>query len=124
MSENNTQQLLNDGFDQPQDIPAAQRAFAANVVATLMPPYSSIPAEFRNMNNHTEWNKFVGHWFFSGNPFEKWNVGVREGVDPDKALTHLQTILRSWEPKHEHKEAAVAWLASRWYDGIELKEEA
>lgn len=110
---------LNDGFDQPQEISPVQRAFPAGVVGTLMPPMDTIPPEFQG--GGTEWNRLVSHWFFFGSPFEKWNIGVRKGVDPEKALTHISTILRSFEPKHEHKEAAAAWLMSRWYDGIELK---
>jgi hypothetical protein len=114
--------VIGDGFDQPQDIPPSQQAFPGSV-RHLMPAYSNIPDEFRDMNVLTEWNRFVSHWFFGGDPFAKWNIGVREGVDPNKALTHLQSIMRSWEPKHEHKEAAVAWLMSRWFDGIELRKD-
>ena len=40
--------------------------------------------------------------------------GLRErdadGIDAKKAMRHLATIQRSWSPKHEHKEAAVAFL--------------
>jgi len=40
---------------------------------------------------------------------------VAEGVDGGLAIRHLQVIQASFEPKHEHKEAAVAYLASPWF---------
>lgn len=107
---------LNDGFDQPQEIPRVQQVFAANVVSTLMPAYDSIPEEFRS--DGTDWNKFVSAWFFLGDALTKFDLYPRDDVDPQIAWGHLSTILRSWEPKHEHKEAAVAWLMSRWFLAI------
>lgn len=112
---------LNDGFDQPQVIDKMRMAFSASV-SDLMPNYADIPEEFRNRNDHTEWNKFVSHWFFYGQPHEKWDLYRREDVNADQAWDHLTAIMRSWEPKHEHKMATVAWLLSRWFLAIHPKE--
>ncbi len=114
---------LNDGFDQPQEISAVQQAFPGSVVGTLMPPMSAVPDEFKR-NRANDWSKFVSDWFFHGNPFDKWTVYMRDDVDGQIAFTHLRTLLSSFEPKHEHKEAAVAWLASRWFAAIRPKEQA
>lgn len=111
---------LNDGFDQPQEIDDVLNVFPGDV-RHLMPLYSAIPEEFQR--GHTDWNRFVSHWFFRGDPFATWDLHVNPDVDPEKAFRHLSTILKSWQPKHEHKEAAVAWLASRWFSKIEKKEQ-
>jgi hypothetical protein len=42
----------------------------------------------------------------------------REDVDPKKAFQALQVITGSFSPKHEHKEAAFAYLANEWFDII------
>ena len=53
----------------------------------------------------------ANEWFFRGLPkFPE----ARAGIDENEAIRHLSAILKSFQPSHEHKEAAVAWLASRW----------
>ena len=42
----------------------------------------------------------------------------KEGVDTKKALRHVKAVLGSWEPKHEHKEAGVAFLLNEWFDDV------
>lgn len=77
----------------------------------LMPAWEDIPKEFKD--GHGMWNKFMRNWFYSG--LASYDLKPRDGVDVTKALRHLKTILRSFEPKHEHKEADVAYLASLWF---------
>lgn len=112
---------VGDGFDEPHEISMAQRMFPAGVVGTLMPEMDDIPAEFQERG--TDWNRFVSDLFFNGqaSAFNRWNLYQRDEIDGQAAFTHLMTVLGSYEPKHEHKEAAVAWLASRWFEGIEEK---
>lgn len=80
-------------------------------VSQLMPAYADIPREFKDSNN--AFNRVASHWFCAGlNP----DVLVeKEGVDRTRAIRHLKTIQGSWEPPHEHKEAAVAFLMSEWF---------
>lgn len=96
-----------------QEIDVATAAFPANV-SHLMPAWKDIPANFRSGNQLTEWNKIVRAWFFFG--LAKLEVKPREGVDRHMAMRHLAAIMRSFEPKHEHKEAAVAYLMSLWFE--------
>lgn len=112
---------LNDGFDQPlKNISPALKAFPGDVTQ-LMPKWEEIPVQFRAYKGN-EWVKFVTSWFFAGWPTDRV-LYTREDVDPNEALVHLSTIMRSFQPKHEHKEAAVAWLMSRWYAAIRPAEE-
>jgi len=63
------------------------------------------------MNN--PYVKFQTTWFFKGLTSEDMPT-AREGIDLNEAMLHLSAIQRSFEPQHEHKQAAVAYLASLW----------
>ena len=93
------------------EIDAVTAAFPASV-RDLMPKYEDIPAEFKR--GLTPWNKLVSTWFFCG--LKSLDLTPKDGVDKDKAIRHVRAVMGSFEPKHEHKEAAVAYLASRWLD--------
>lgn len=92
------------------DIDNATLAFPASV-RHLMPPQEDIPDEFKY--GATRWNKLFSDWFFSG--LSSLELTPKEGVDKDKAMRHIRTIMGSFEPKHEHKEAAVAYLLNEWF---------
>lgn len=85
----------------------------------LMPPYREIPPEFgiygARSNN---WEKLVGRWFGFGLKGVAWTS--KPGVDTNKALRHAKAIMSSWDPKHEHKIAAVAFLLSLWFDVVSI----
>jgi hypothetical protein len=70
---------------------------------------AEIPAEFKRDSN--PWVRWQARWFFSG---LKSFPAAKAGVDGAVAARHLKTIQGSFEPQHEHKQAAVAWLASLW----------
>jgi hypothetical protein len=102
-------------WSQPKDVDGAALAFGGPM-QKLLPPWDEIPAEFRQLGG-TEWNRIVGRWFFRGLPDgTEWNA--KEGVDTQRALRHLGAIMSSWEPKHEHKEAGVAYLMSLWFHSV------
>lgn len=116
---------MSDGFETPHQVGDIEVAFAANV-ASLMPEWKSIPESFRQWNGNAEsrpWIAFQNTWAFSGVPKGTTFVSS-EGVDEKAALRHLAAIQRSFEPKWEHKQAAVAWLASRWFERIEMPDGA
>lgn len=102
-----------DRYVQPAPVTDLQIAFPADL-RELLPPLELIPDEFKRGRN--EWTKFVDRWFFEG--FPESGVIRKDGVDAELAYRHLSVLIGSYEPKHEHKVAAVAWLASRWFDGI------
>lgn len=86
-------------------------------VDDMMPEYKDIPKEFKDQNVRGKWNKVVSDWFFKGLKNAKWKPNP--GVDTEKALRHIGYILGSWEPKHEHKEAGVAFLLNEWFEDVE-----
>lgn len=91
-------------------------AFPANAL-DWMPPMEAIPAEFKNLNRGTEWSEIVCAWFFDGLPADV-KFYPREGVNPEKAVRAIQATLGSFAPKHEHKEAAAAYMLSCWFKKV------
>ena len=80
----------------------------------LMIPYEDIPDEFTNHNN--KFVKIVNKWFFDG--LRDFEAIPKEDIDVENALRHLRAIMASFEPKHEHKTACIAYLLSEWFEDI------
>lgn len=91
-------------------------AFGARAL-DWMPPYEEIPEEFKGFG-HNEWCKIARRWFYEGLSKDT-KVYPKDGVDLQKAFRVLQATQGSFAPKHEHKEAAVAYMMSEWFDKIE-----
>jgi len=102
-------------FTQPHEISRLDLAFPSSV-KNLMPEYDDIPETFKSDSN--PWVKWQQRWFFEG---LKDKQEPKPGIDIGKALRHLKVIQSSFEPRHEHKEAAVAYLASLWLVNPNLK---
>ena len=99
----------------PKDVTGADIAFGPRRIADFLPPYDSIPAEFRR-HAGTKWNAVVSDWFFFGLKNAKW--AAKPNVNANKALAHIKVCMASWEPKHEHKEAGCAYLMSLWFEDV------
>jgi hypothetical protein len=99
-------------FTQPTPVSQLDVAFGNVRELKLMPAYGDIPEQFRN--GKSKWIGFQQQWFYFG--AKKEGLIAKKGIDLDVALRHLAAIQASFEPKHEHKEAAVAYLASLWLD--------
>ena len=90
-----------------------------HLVTGRVPNYDEIPEDFKDMNAHhkkteaAKWIQWQEEWFFNGiKSFPK----VKDGIDEKAARSHLASIQRSFDIKHEHKMAAVAYLASLWLE--------
>lgn len=100
-----------DKFEKPQAVNGLDITFGGNL-KDLMPVYSSVPEEFKRSSN--PWCEWQAKWFFSGLKGTKLPK-AKPGIDRDMAMAHLAAIQGSWDCKHEHKQAAVAYLASKWF---------
>lgn len=100
---------------EPMEVSDVFLVFPASV-RHMMPEYKEIPEEFRNWNRPNKWGKLVATWFFRG--LKNVQYKPKQGIDQKKALRHIKAIMGSNAPKHEHKEAAVAYLLSQWFDDI------
>jgi len=105
---------------------------AAFELDKFIPEYKDIPKEF--IHGHTKWNQLFNDWFFCG--INNFKFTLKEGIDCKiegsdkmtveeikdkvikKALLHINAVMRSWEPKHEHKEAGVAFLLNEWFSDV------
>jgi hypothetical protein len=107
---------LGDGFDFPQEVDDATIAFPATVMH-LMPVMEAIPEDYPRKY---EWQDFITQWFFFGweKATTKYWLYTHPEIDGNKAIRHIRAVIGSYEPKHQHKEAATAWLMSRWFGGI------
>lgn len=102
-------------FSKPQPVTDAKLAFPASV-SHLMPAMEDIPIEFKRFDPRHKWLRFQGDWFFSG--IQDLKITPKDGIDELAAMRHLTCIQGSFEPKHEHKTAAVAYLASLWFKDV------
>lgn len=101
-------------FATPSEVTALELSFGYNN-PKLMPTMEIVPKEFQD--GHTKWNDIFSQLFFKGGA--GYVLTEKPGIDKVKAITHLVALMRSWEPKHEHKEAACAWVMSLWFESIE-----
>ena len=78
-----------------------------------MPKFATLPEEFQRERHPA--CKFVETWFYRGVKVEDFPA-ARKGVDAIKARRAIGAVLRSFEPKHEHKIAGAGFLANEWFD--------
>jgi hypothetical protein len=76
----------------------------------MIPPYRAI----LDYPRKRELEDLVDRWFFRG--LKNLKTKPRDGVNVDDALAHIEYVMRSWEPKHEHKTAGVAFLIDEWFE--------
>ena len=103
-----------DAWKTPVEIDRITQVFPARIMH-LLPPYDEIPKEFKDWNSKSFWNRFFNDMFFAGLK-DDLKLMPKPGIDPAKAWTVIRTICASFEPKHEHKEAGVAYLMSLWFE--------
>lgn len=101
-----------------KDVPLIDIIFPTSV-KNFIPSYEEIPKEFKNRYNETKWNKLFSDMFYCG--LEKLKLIPKDGIDAQKALAHIRYVMGSWEPKHEHKEAACAFLFNEWFKDAKWK---
>ena len=101
----------------PRKLDGADVVFGCNVL-DYMPKMEEIPSEFCQYPG-TRWNQLVSDWFFNG--VHDLKLVPKPNVDRADALKVVRSIIGSFEPKHEHKEAAAAYLLSLWFESAEWK---
>ncbi len=101
----------------PMDVSDVMMVFPASV-SSMMPDQKDIPNEYK-MNRDTLAVQFINRWFFSG--LKEPEFIPKEGINPEKAFRHISCILGSFEPKHEHKISACAYLLDEWFSSYKSK---
>jgi hypothetical protein len=85
--------------------------FGPKKLSDFLPSMEEIPKDFHSWNH--PWQRVVAEWFHRG---LKSLPVAKDGIDRQAALAHINTILASFEPKHEHKTAGCAYLMSLWFE--------
>lgn len=96
-----------------QEITDLELAFPADVMK-LMPTWEEIPVEFKH--DGTKWNRLFSDWFYAG--VKDLHFVPKPGIETKLALRHIMAIMGSFQPQHQHKEAAVAYLLSQWFEDV------
>lgn len=101
----------------PTPISDLELAFPAHAL-DLMPPRDECEAALKAMSDGgKKWRDLQFQWFYHGLPADV-KFHMQPEIDGDAAVRHLSAIQGSFAPKHEHKEAAVAYLASLWFTKV------
>jgi hypothetical protein len=80
------------------------------------PQYELIPEQFRRGN--TPYNDAVSGLFFQGGKLEDFGLRLKADTNRARFFTTMRALLHSFEPKHELKEATVAWLLSEYAEPV------
>ncbi len=89
-----------------------------------MPDYDDLPDDFkRGSGVHC---RAISTWFFNGAKKDGGALVVgdnkftpKDGVDGQKAIRAIGSIMKSFAPKHEHKIGGCGFLLSEWFDVTE-----
>lgn len=100
-------------------VPKVDAVGAAFGDVSKMPKYADIPEEFKRSSN--PYCDVFGSLFYKGGKFSDFGLTVKPDLDAKAVYAALHTWMGSFEPKHEHKEAAVAYAISQWFDGTPKK---
>jgi hypothetical protein len=87
------------------------------------PSYDTIPEQFHCCSN-TPFNKAFSGLFFHGGKLSDFDLSWKAGIDQNEAMRTIRALMCSWAPKHEVKEATVAWALSEWCDHAPEKHKA
>jgi len=107
-------------WDKPKDVETVDIAFGPRNIDDLLPTFEEIPDEFHR-GSRNKWNNIFSQWFFSGLSGDTKFV-MKDDIDYDKAIRHIRSVMTSWAPKHERKEAEVSYLMSLWFEDIIIPE--
>lgn len=109
---------MNAKWEKPQAITNLDLGFGVKDMSGFLPAWEEIPEDFRNERGEAKkWTELVSHMLCKG--LENITTKVKPGIDSRIAIRHCSMILHSWEPKHEHKIAGVAYLLSLWFDDVQ-----
>lgn len=79
------------------------------------PRMEAVPKQFQEHSG--PYQNVVSSLFFRGGKLSDYGLDFKPSIDRSAAMTALRALLGSFDPKHEHKTAVVAWALSEWCDG-------
>lgn len=98
----------------PHAIDQVTLAFPADV-EHLMPTDPEYEEYRKDWSHRDTWGfKLFSDWFYKG--LAKLEMKPRDGIVEADALRHISAIMRSFQPQHEDKTAACAYLFEHWFE--------
>ena len=94
----------------PRPVSDVDFAFPATVIGRYIPDWGQLPKPFQQFTSGYE--KLAYHACFHS--VELRPEALIERIEADMASRQLSAVARSFEPRHEHKQAALAFLLSLW----------
>lgn len=80
------------------------------------PEMSIIPEEFRRHSGRFQ--EIVSSIFFRGGTIESFGLRLKPSLNRPAAMAAIRAWLCSFDPKHEHKTATIAWALSEWCEAV------
>jgi hypothetical protein len=78
-----------------------------------MPSYDTVPDQYKVLQGNP-YVDLVKKWFYDG--LDDLSIlEPKDGINKVLALAAIRSVLCSYEPKHEHKMAACAYMLSEWF---------
>lgn len=102
----------------PHKFDAPNRAFPTKWEG-YMPAWKDLPHPFGSVNHQDGHDACrMAQLCFVGPLPEAIQFHAVEDISAEAAFHHIHYLLRSWEPKHEHKIGGVGYLISLWFTKI------
>jgi hypothetical protein len=105
-----TKNMPDSQWNNPKPVTDLDLAFPSHVIGSYLPLEKDIPKEFWKC--HNTFNEMSESIFLGTTA--NWGFQLNQGIDLEMFKRHIKTCLGSFEPKHEHKIAGVAYLLSLW----------
>ena len=93
-------------------------AFPSRIVGTLLPLWDDISDKYKDERHPLQ--EIASRWFFEG--AHEYVFTPREGVDANKALRMIAACMGSYEPKHQHKMAGIAYMLDEFFENVGVPE--
>jgi hypothetical protein len=98
----------------PRPTSGTDQTFGPQHIGDYLPAKADIPDAFRSLDD--PWHAFVAGWFYEGGDARV--LVARPGIDRRAAIGHVQAVLASFAPQHEHKMAGAAYLCALWFEPL------
>lgn len=104
----------------PKEVSNAMYAFPADV-SEFLPRLEDIPTEFKEYHCESKWRQLFAILFYGDDRSDKIWIRPKPNIDANLAGRHIMCVMRSYQPRHEHKMAGVMYLLDQWFEdwGIE-----
>jgi hypothetical protein len=108
-------------WGRPQEVSEIDLAFPARGLE-LAPSVEQVAAARAKWSEETWilWERFGWRFFYGTPKIER--LYLKDGIDGDTAWKHLQVVAGCYGFRQQDKEAALEYLADRWFEGIEYED--